>query len=166
VTFIVSLTFDLVVCYIKLQPWRRVYRIVWKLSASSSLITGPTSVFAATGFLVVLVLALRLAVLSPTSSSECSVLVSDWSEPCRDDVSSERAAAAEERAAGLDKARRSVSERMTWKREVRLDSWQILALFFCRQNWLFHLIHLFESEESLNQKSWSSKASRHSSDDT
>lgn len=41
-----------------------------------------TSVLAAAVFLVVFTLALRLGALSPTSSSECSALVSDWSELC------------------------------------------------------------------------------------
>lgn len=61
-----------------------------------------TSVLAAAGFLVALTLVLRLGAFSPTSSSECSVLVSDWSELCWDDVSSARDVAAKERAVGLD----------------------------------------------------------------
>jgi len=63
---------------------------------------GHTSVLAAGGFLVALTLA-RFGALSPASSSECSVLVSDWSELCWDEASSTMDAVAEERAAGLDK---------------------------------------------------------------
>lgn len=73
-----------------------IYSIKWK---SFTLVTIRTSVLAATVFLVVFTLALRLGALSPMSSSECSVLVSDWSELCWDDVSSARDAAASERAA-------------------------------------------------------------------
>lgn len=78
---------------------------------------GPTSVLAAAaaaaaGFLVALTLVVRLGALSPTSSSECSVLVSDWSELCWDDVSSARDMAARERAAGLDKNWESLNKRV------------------------------------------------------
>lgn len=65
------------------------------------MITVRTSVLAAAGFLVAFTLVLRLGALSPTSSSECSALVSDWSELCWDDVSSMRDVAASERAADL-----------------------------------------------------------------
>lgn len=66
-------------------------------------VTVVTSVFTAAGFLVVFPAVLRLGALSPKSSSECSVLVSDWSELCWDEASSARDAAATERAAGLEK---------------------------------------------------------------
>ncbi len=49
-----------------------------------------TSVLAAAGFLAALTLWVRLGALSAASSSECSVLVSDWSserELCCDSVS-------------------------------------------------------------------------------
>lgn len=62
---------------------------------------------------MVLAAVLRLGALSPRSSSECSVLVSDMSELCWDEASSAKAAAAAERAAGEDEVR-SV--------RVRLDS--------------------------------------------
>lgn len=54
-------------------------------------------------FLVVLAVLLRFGAFSATSSSECSVLASDWSEPCWDEASSAREVAASERAAGLYK---------------------------------------------------------------
>lgn len=68
----------------------------------------PTSVLAATGFLVALTLVARLGALSPASSSECSVLVSDRSELCWDEVSSARDVAAKERAVGFDKKKKIV----------------------------------------------------------
>ncbi len=49
-----------------------------------------TSVLAAAGFLAALTLGVRLGALSAASSSECSVLLSDWSserELCSDSVS-------------------------------------------------------------------------------
>lgn len=61
-----------------------------------------TSVLAAAGFLVALMVDARLGAFSPTSSSECSVLASDWSELCWDDASSARDVAAKERAAKLN----------------------------------------------------------------
>lgn len=64
---------------------------------------GQTSVLAAAGFLVAFTLVPRFGTFSPTSSSECSALVSDWSELCCDDASSARDVAAKERAAGLDR---------------------------------------------------------------
>lgn len=60
-----------------------------------------TSVLTVAVFLVVLAVLPRLAAFSTTSSSECSVRVSDWSEPCWEDASSARELAARERAAGL-----------------------------------------------------------------
>lgn len=62
-----------------------------------------TSVFAA-GFLVVLAVAavVRFEAFSPPSSSECSVLASDWSELWWDDISSERDVEAIERAVNLN----------------------------------------------------------------
>lgn len=60
-----------------------------------------TSVFTVASFLVVFAVLPRLDVFSATSSSECSVLVSDWSELCWDDASSASEVAASKRAAGL-----------------------------------------------------------------
>ena len=62
-----------------------------------------TSVLTVTDFLAVFAVLPRLSVFSATSSSECSVLVSDWSELCWDDASSASEGAASERAAGLCK---------------------------------------------------------------
>lgn len=62
-----------------------------------------TSVLTVAGFLVVFAVLLRLGVFSATSSSECSVLVSDWSELCWDDASSTSEVAVSKRAAGLRK---------------------------------------------------------------
>lgn len=62
-----------------------------------------TSVFTVAGFFVVFAVLPRLGVFSATSSSECSVLVSDWSELCWDDASSASEVAASERAAEFTK---------------------------------------------------------------
>lgn len=95
----------------------------------------PTSVLAAAGFLVALTLVLRLCPLSPTSSSECSVLVSDRSELCWDDVSSIRDAAATERAAGQDRDWWTVSQsswvfRVTSPHDLR-DTKHHTSAFYC-----------------------------------
>ena len=62
-----------------------------------------TSVLAAAGFLVALTLAVRfMGTFSTTSSSECSVLASDWSELCWDDASSAGSVDADEKERAVD----------------------------------------------------------------
>lgn len=78
--------------------WISLHSFCFALSVC--VVTGPTSVLAAAGFLVVLTADTRLGAFSATSSSECSVLVSDWSELCWDAASSARDVLVKERAAG------------------------------------------------------------------